>query len=143
MRKFLKKTINLIVGTPPKTNRPHRPKLHKPTNRELIRMESKIGSKVFGPLPEGHHREFFCLDERTWVWYEQWRDVNGHSVELTTRYEIQPGGILKVQDGQKYVMLEGEELRNLAMAVKLYRRRVTKEIYKRDPATGVPLSSAV
>ncbi len=33
--------------------------------RQLIRRESKIGSQLFGQVPSGRSREFFCLDERT------------------------------------------------------------------------------
>lgn len=39
--------------------------------REAIQEEAKVGAKVFGPVPAGVRREFFCLDERTWVWHEE------------------------------------------------------------------------
>ncbi len=29
---------------------------------DLIRHEAKIGGTIFGPVPKGHRREFFCLD---------------------------------------------------------------------------------
>ena len=139
MGTFLRKTVKLITGNEPA---PAAPKLRKRTKRDLIRMESKIGAQVFGPVPAGHRREFFCLDRNTWIWYEQWADQTGKPRELTTRYEVHPNGVLKVQDGQQYMVVEGEELRNLALATHLYRERVARDIYRRDSATGQPLAVA-
>jgi hypothetical protein len=110
------------------------------TSRDLIRMESKIGAQLFGDLPKGHRRDFFCLDEHTWIWYEEWPDAKGKMVNVTTRYEIHPNGILKVQDGQPYQVVEGEELRNFAMATRMYREHVIRTVYHRDPVTGQPLA---
>lgn len=138
MRTLLKKTIKLITGdTPHPAN-----KLKRLSRRDLIRMESKIGAEVFGPIPAGHRREFFCLDPNTWIWYEQWTNANGKQQELTTRYEVHPNGVLKVQDGQPYVMIEGKELENLLLAVKIYRERVMRDVYHRDPATGHKLPAS-
>lgn len=114
----------------------------KITERELIERESVIGRQLFGPIPAGHTREFFCLDSRTWVWHEEWRDVDNKVRTATTRYEVQPGGILKVQPGRVYKYLEGEELENLVLAVQMYYERSMREIYKFDPYTGQPLHSA-
>lgn len=138
---FWQSTIKLVTGAEPQ----HRAKKiarrgRKLTRRDLIRLESKIGAQLFGPIPNGHRREFFCLDENTWVWYEEWLEPGGHSRELTTRYEVHPNGVLKVQDGQPYSVVEGDELRNLTLATKLYRQRVAREVYNRDPATGQPLA---
>lgn len=107
---------------------------HKLTERDLIRMESQIGGQLFGPVPAGHRREFFCLDSKTWIWHEEWNE-NGQRQQLTTRYEIQPNGILKMQDGQPYSMVEGEELRNLAEATRLYREQVAEHVYHRNSQT--------
>ena len=45
--------------------------------RALLHYEAKIGGEIFGPVPQGTRREFFCLDERTWVWHEEWTDGHG------------------------------------------------------------------
>lgn len=111
------------------------------TERSLIERESEIGRELFGPIPAGHKREFFCLDPQTWVWHEEWKDENNISRSSTTRYEVQPGGILKVQPGRVYKYLEGEELENLGIAVKLYYERCAREVYGKDPYTGRPLDS--
>ena len=95
--------------------------------RKLIRHEAGIGSQLFGPIPEGHRREFFCLDEHTWVWHEEWFD-NGRQKSLTTRYDVRPNGIYKVQHGQ-YRPVTKLEGRRLIAAAKLYRARVYNEIY--------------
>ncbi len=111
----------------------------KITERELIERESVIGRQLFGPVPVGHKREFFCLDSKTWVWHEEWKDEDNKLRTSTTRYEVQPGGVLKVQPGRVYKYLEGEELENLALAVQMYYERSMREIYKFDPYTGKPL----
>ena len=93
--------------------------------RNLIRQEAEIGGELFGPVPKGHHRQFFCLDEHTWVWHEEWRDQKGNPKAVTTRYEVRPSGILKAQDGHAYQNLTRDEARNLYNATKIYRQRVT------------------
>ncbi len=133
---FWTKTIKLITGDEPKMQIKNLPKRKKLTKRDLIRLESAIGAQLFGEVPAGHRREFFCLDRNTWIWYEEWIDNNGKRQELTTRYEVHPSGILKVQDGQPYSVVEGEELKNLTMAVRIYHDKVISEVYGRNPANG-------
>jgi len=97
--------------------------------RNLMRHEARIGGELFGPIPKGHRREFFCLDEHTWIWHEEWTDAEGKRQIRTTRYDIRPSGIMKAQDGQPYRPLEGQEAQHLRAAVIQYRDRVKKEIY--------------
>ena len=142
MNSLVKKALNLLVGDEasfdllriPK-NRPLKPL----TERELLKLESEVGSKLFGPIPHGHRREFFCLDEKTWIWHEEWIG-SGRKLETSTiRYEVNEHGVLKVEEGARYSYLEGEELQNFALAVRLYYEQVAREVYKRDPATGQKL----
>lgn len=97
--------------------------------RALIRREAKIGGEVFGPVPAGTRREFFCLDERTWVWHEEWIDANNKRQIRTTRYDIRPNGILKAQDGQNYQPVGQEEALRLRQAVHTYNTRIRSELY--------------
>ena len=97
--------------------------------RNLIRHEARIGGKLFGPVPNNVHLEFFCLDKRTWVWHEEWVDQNGNHQYRTTRYDVRPDGILKAQDGKPYTMLSLEEARNLRQAAHLYWDKVSSELY--------------
>jgi hypothetical protein len=134
---FFKKTMALFTGGSVKPARP----LKKLTERQLIELESEIGRELFGPIPADHRREFFCLDSHTWVWHEEWIDVaTGQRRSTTTRYEIQDNGILKAQDGVNYRFIDGQELDNFGLAVRLYYERVTREIYNTDPYTGQPLT---
>jgi hypothetical protein len=141
---ILKKVIKLITGDPqaatlamPK-NRP----LKRLTERQLLQLESEIGAKLFGEVPEGHRREFFCFDAKTWIWYEEWKDLKtGKPQHSTTRYEVHENGILKVQEGARYSFIEGEELENLEAATAMYYERVMREVYGFDPATGQPLQA--
>lgn len=94
---------------------------------DLLRMEAKIGGALFGKLPKGHQRQFFCLDEYTWIWHESWKDGNGKQRTVTTRYEVRQDGILKSQDGQTRQRLSKAETRNFYQATELYRQRVGAE----------------
>lgn len=105
------------------------------TERELIEMESKIGAKLFGPIPAGHRREFFCLDDTSWIWYEEWRE-DGKLRKTTVRYEIQAAGVLKVQEGARYSYLEGAELQNFVKAVNAYYDTVSFVMYHKTPAAA-------
>ncbi|MFZ2494995.1 MAG: hypothetical protein WAW60_04465 [Candidatus Saccharimonadales bacterium] len=135
---LFQKAITLISGSPKDIKRP----LKSLTERELIELESDIGRYLFGPVPKGRRREFFCLDDHTWIWYEQWRDENGKNQERTTRYEVHQKGILKSRDGGNYAYLDEEEMQNFGIAVRLYYEQVMRGIYKHDPATGQPLKDA-
>src|SRR5579884_2440980 len=78
-------------------------KTHKQTQRRaeveraLLHYVARIGGEVFGPIPKGRRREFFCLDPRTWVWHEEWKDEHGKWRTMTTRYDVRPTGIVKSQ----------------------------------------------
>lgn len=107
------------------------PKPKRLTEKDLIRAESKIGARLFGPISPNRRREFFNLDRKTWVWYEEWVDESGQRRAMTTRYEIRPSGVLKIQDGQAYHYVEGEELANLVRACGLYYQQVAEQVYRR------------
>lgn len=95
--------------------------------RALIHHEARIGGDVFGPIPKDHRREFFCLDEHTWIWHEEWLDESGNTQIMMTRYDVRPTGIVKSQGGKSYQNLNDDELRNFYKAVELYCDRVEAE----------------
>lgn len=97
--------------------------------RELIRREAAIGGELFGPVPANGRREFFCLDEHTWVWHEEWVDAAGRRQAVTTRYDVRPQGIFKAQDGQPYRPLTPIEAKNLKQAAILYNEKVRHAVY--------------
>lgn len=99
------------------------------SNRDRIRKEAAIGGDLFGPIPEGRRREFFCLDEHTWVWHEEWTDQNGVRQIQMTRYDVRPSGIVKSLNGGGYMSVGRDELANFLRAVKSYRNRVRADIY--------------
>jgi hypothetical protein len=96
-------------------------------NKALIHHEAKIGGTLFGEIPRGTRREFFCLDEHTWVWHEEWTDNAGKRQIMTTRYDIRPDGVLKSQGGQSYRKLKGVEASNFRKAVENYCDQVLPE----------------
>ena len=97
--------------------------------RSFKRREAKVGGQVFGPVPEGVRREFFCLDKHTWIWHEEWTDQNGQRQVRTTRYDVRPNSILKAQDNQPYQVVTPKEAYRLFQAVQLYKDRVRQEVY--------------
>jgi hypothetical protein len=97
--------------------------------REIIRREAAIGGTLFGPLKPNSHREFFCLDQHTWIWHEEWIDENDKRQLVTTRYDIRPNGIFKAQDNQPYQRLSATEAAHFYKAVKAYNKAVDAELY--------------
>lgn len=96
--------------------------------RDLLHFSGRLGGQLFGAVPKGHRREFFCLDRHTWVWHEEWTDKNGQHQAVTTRYDIRPTGILKSQNGKSYQRLSVSEARNLYKAALLYEEKVGGEL---------------
>ena len=142
MKRLFRQALSMLVGHDDPASFLKMPKLSPLkalTERQLIQMESEIGQTLFGPIPEGHRREFFNLDAHIWIWHEEYME-NSRRVIITTRYEVQDNGILKVQDGARYSYLEGEELNKFALAVLMYYERVSRQSYCRDPQTGYKLS---
>lgn len=97
--------------------------------RDIIRREAVIGGQLFGPIPPNGRREFFCLDEHTWVWHEEWIDASGKHHAVTTRYDVRPQGIFKAQDGQPYRPLNRQEAQFLRQAALLYNEKVRTAVY--------------
>lgn len=133
---FFQKALELLAGPSDRKARSA-----ATSERQLIEQENQIGKEVFGEIPADHRRDFFCLDEHTWVWHEEWIDGDNKHQVSTTRYEVQPNGILKVQSGRVYKYIDGEELQNLTIAVRLYYENVMRDIYHFDPLTGKPLQA--
>jgi hypothetical protein len=96
--------------------------------KSLLRHEARIGGQLFGDVPTGRRREFFCLDEHTWVWHEEWTDQNGQQKSLMTRYDVRPDGVLKSQNGH-YQKIDRDEAMNLLRAARLYNEKVVRELY--------------
>jgi len=118
---ILKRAIQLI--TPSSTT-------SEDAQKDLIRLEAKIGGSLFGPVPKGHRRDFFCLDEHTWIWYESTTNPETKETSaLTTRYEIRGDQIIKIQDGQPRRYTSPEETRNLVIAMKQYYEIIHERIY--------------
>lgn len=99
--------------------------------RNIIRKEAKVGGQLFGPIMPGGRREFFCLDENTWVWHEEWTDQNGLRHTVTTRYDVRPNGILKAQDKLPYQYIGYDEAKRFYQAVSMYNKQVDAELYAR------------
>lgn len=100
--------------------------------RDLIRQEAILGGTVFGPVPQGVRREFFCLDETTWVWHEEWVDKLGKRNVQTTRYDVRPNGIVKCQNDGHYKQVSPAEAKNLLEAAKNYKELVKTKLYSKQ-----------
>ncbi|HSX30525.1 MAG TPA: hypothetical protein VLE99_01275 [Candidatus Saccharimonadales bacterium] len=93
-------------------------------HRSILRDAARMGGTLFGPIPQGSRREFFCLDQHTWVWHEEWTDGSGMRHVRTTRYDIRPHGIFKAQDGLPYQPVSLEEAQHLRAATRQYRQNL-------------------
>lgn len=97
--------------------------------KDLMRREADLNKTLFGPIPDGVIRDFFCLDRNTWIWYEEWVDNSGHTQMVTTRYVVRPTEILKSRNGSAYQRLTLEEARNFQKATSKYSEKVQTELY--------------
>ncbi|MBR3323531.1 hypothetical protein IKG16_01440 [Candidatus Saccharibacteria bacterium] len=104
-------------------------KTPRPTIDDLINAESSLGLTLFGPIPQGHRREFFQHKKNVWLWHESWYDENGTPKELTVRYEVRTSGVFKKPLGGKYIQLKGAELENFRQAVHAYSKLVKTKLY--------------
>ena len=102
---------------------------NKLSYEELMNAESKLGSTLFGPIPDGHQREFFAFKKNVWIWYERWSGQDGTLQELTIRYEVKPAGIFKRAGNGNYEKIHGAELENFRRAVHSYLQLVKTKLY--------------
>ena len=122
MKPLIKRIINSVTG---QSVEEQRAKLFS----NLMRHEAKIGGEIFGEVSKNRRREFFCLDEHSWVWHEEWTNQDGQQQIVTTRYDVRPDGILKSQNGSHYQRVLPGEASRLAKAAEMYTERIKKEVY--------------
>lgn len=99
--------------------------------QDLMRKELEVTRGMFGALKEGTKRDFFCLDEHTWIWYEEWVDEQGRRRQMTTRYMIRPHEVVKSQNGGAYKRLSDKELLSFQAAVQTYANTTKQRLYAR------------
>jgi hypothetical protein len=92
----------------------------------LLKIEARVGGKIFGSSEDSQKREFYCLDEHTWVYRQA--DTVGN--KIINYYDVRPSGVFKLKDGS-YQKLESVELSRFVEAVKIYQQKVMQEIYFR------------
>ena len=107
----------------------NKPYTNKPTYADLINAESALGRTLFGPIPEGHSREFFAARKNVWIWHESWTDKFGALNDMTVRYEVRPTGVFKRAGKGNYEKIEGAELDNFRRAAHSYLALVKSKLY--------------
>jgi hypothetical protein len=95
---------------------------------KIIEYESNIGGQLFGPIPTGHKRQFFCFNPYTWVWHEEWKDSSKINHLQTTYYHIRANTVVKSFGDQVYHVLDDQEYQNFIQATKLYCRIIPSKI---------------
>ncbi len=98
--------------------------------QQLTRQEITAAQGIFGPIKEGTVRDFFCVDQHTWVWYEEWTEANGQRKRMTTRFDVRGGTVVKSQNGGEYSQLVGRELQNFNASAVAYVGKVKKSMYE-------------
>jgi hypothetical protein len=101
---------------------------HPELYRRVIRQEAEIGGRLFGPVMPGARREFFCLDDHTWIWHEEWRGDDGESHSVMTRYDVRDDGIGKAQESRKYSYVGSAEARRLYYAIDSYNKAIDAQM---------------
>ena len=94
---------------------------NKLSYNDLINAESALGRTIFGPIPEGHRREFFRSKKNVWIWHED---------GMTIRYEVRSNGVFKKVDDSGYRKVTGEELAHFRAAASAYLKLVKSRIYE-------------
>lgn len=115
---------NIFRHTKARKEEERRAKLHS----AILHYEARLGGELFGPIPEGVRREFFCLDRHTWVWHEEWTDEQKQHHALTTRYDVRPNGVVKSQGDKSYQALSEQEAFNLYRAILMYKQHIGAEL---------------
>lgn len=98
------------------------------TRADLINAESALGRTLFGPIPTGHHREFFHDQKNVWIWYDSWEE-KGEKRQNTIRYEVRKDGVFKKPSGKGYVKITGAELENFRKATHAYLKIIKENLY--------------
>ena len=102
---------------------------NRPSYEDLINAESALGRTIFGPIPEGHQREFFATRKNVWIWYERWINAAGALQDMIVRYEVRPNGVYKRTNKGNYERIEGDELNNFRLAAHSYLSLVKSKLY--------------
>lgn len=103
--------------------------------RVLQEREASIGSNVFAyDKKNGIQHQFHYIGRSAegvpeWAWHMYWRDNSGKEQVLTTRYEIQPDKIVKIQDGHIHRTVDLQEARTLYDAICRYWKFVKADLY--------------
>ena len=108
-----------------------KPKKKTRTKADFIKAESELGRTLFGPIPEGHHREFFNHKHNVWIWHDCWTDKEGKHHDTTIRYEVRPSGVFKRVGRSAYKEIKGAELSNFRQATHAYLRIIKQKLYNK------------
>lgn len=109
--------------------------------RQLIKTESHYGAQIFGAFPAYDRREFYCFDERMWIWHEERMNPQTGKHDVTTvSYNLSDMGILKSYGENESRFVQGEELEHFTAATEEYASKVYNELYLQDQS---PIESTV
>lgn len=118
---LLKKLTNHLIG-----------KSQDDSYNDVIRQAAKIGGSLFGEVPKNHNRQFFCLDEDTWVWHDEWRDEAGKTHVDNFQYRINGNQVVKVFPNGSIHHLKDQEMINFYQAIDLYSKIIPLQLSKQQ-----------
>lgn len=122
---LLQKVMQLVMGQPAVKESPR-----GSTLRELITMESQLGAQIFGVIPAYDRREFYCFDDRMWIWHEERMNAQtGQHDIMTVSYNIGDIGILKTYGQNESHYLQNDELEHFTSATEEYASLVHERLY--------------
>lgn len=88
--------------------------------RVILKHEAKLGAAIFKKAGNKGEREFYCLNETTWVWRQD--------AEIVF-YKVNPTSIYKSNDGRSYRLAGRKEAKRLYAAARAYRHVVKTQVY--------------
>lgn len=93
----------------------------------ILKHEAKLGAAIFKKTEDEVKREFYCLNETTWVWRQ--------GAEIVF-YKVNPTSIYKSNDGLSYRLAGRKEAKRLYDAARAYRHIVKAQVYDSLLALG-------
>jgi hypothetical protein len=118
------------------------------THEILINREGRIGARIFEKNEGIKVLDFHVEGPQNRDWYFHYITNSDHRV--THHYTVLEDRVIKAvtdprmnptnQNSVRFTDIGSEELGNFIQATKLYHDRVLREVYNRDPKTGLALS---
>lgn len=101
--------------------------------RDMIEIESRIGGEIVDNEHAIEERRFFYEKDHNWFYIQIFKDHRGVETIHGTRYEVNDDHVLRIVNGAEHAPVERDEMQRFAAATVEYHKRITREVYRREP----------